>query len=163
MRHRVKTLKLGRKTQHRHQMLANMVCSLIKAGRIETTVEKAKAARSLADKMVTLAKKGSLHHRRLAITALQQVDCVHKLFTEIGPRSAQRNGGYTRIIKLGTRIGDAANTALLEWVDLSVPATEESGDKKAESESKPAKKPAAKKKSAGATKAKKSEEKPEAA
>jgi large subunit ribosomal protein L17 len=120
MRHRNKDLKLGRKSQHRHLMFANLVCSLIKSGRVKTTVEKAKAARSLADKMVTLAKKGTLHHRRLAITALRQTDVVQKLFTDVGPRSAQRNGGYTRIIKIGQRIGDGASTAFLEWVDQGV-------------------------------------------
>ncbi len=124
MRHRNKTLKLGRKTQHRHLMLANLVCSLIVRGRVQTTVQKAKAARSLADKMVTLAKKGTLHHRRLAISELRQTDVVKKLFTEVGPRSAQRNGGYTRIIKLGQRIGDAASAAYLEWVDQA-PASDQ--------------------------------------
>jgi large subunit ribosomal protein L17 len=122
MRHRNKTLKLGRKTQHRHSMLANLVCSLIEKGRVRTTVEKAKAARSLADKMVTLAKKGTLHHRRLAISRLGQKDVVHKLFSDVGPLSAQRNGGYTRIIRLGQRIGDGASTAYLEWVDQAAAA-----------------------------------------
>lgn len=117
MRHRNKTLKLGRKTQHRHLMLANMVCSLIENGRVRTTLQKARAVRSLAEKMVTLARKGTVHHRRLAISRLQQKAAVQKLFTEIGPRCAQRNGGYTRIIKLGQRVGDAASTAYLEWVD----------------------------------------------
>ncbi len=124
MRHRNKTLKLGRKTQHRHRMLANMVCSLIVKGRIQTTIEKAKAASALADKMVTLAKKGTLHHRRQAIAKLQQRHAVHKLFTEIAPKCVQRNGGYTRTIKLGQRIGDAASMAYLEWVDqVSTTAT----------------------------------------
>jgi large subunit ribosomal protein L17 len=134
MRHRHKTLKLGRKTQHRHLMLANLVCSLIQKGRVKTTVEKAKAARSIADKVLTLAKKGTVHHRRLAIAALHQKDVVTKLFSEVAPRSAQRNGGYTRIIKIGNRIGDAANTAYLEWTDLA-PAPEAAApkeDKKAE-------------------------------
>jgi large subunit ribosomal protein L17 len=75
MRHRVKTLKLGRKTQHRHLMLANLVCSLIERGRVQTTVEKAKAARSLADKMVTLGKKGTIHHRRLHFGTSSGEDC----------------------------------------------------------------------------------------
>ena len=127
MRHRCKTLKLGRKTQHRHLMLANLVCSLIQHGRVRTTLQKAKAARSFAEKMVTLAKKGTLHHRRLAIARLHQKDVVGRLFTDIAPRCAQRNGGYTRIIKLGQRIGDAASTAYLEWMD-HVPKTDESID-----------------------------------
>jgi large subunit ribosomal protein L17 len=136
MRHRNKTLKLGRKSQHRHLMLANLVCSLIQSGRVQTTVEKAKAARSLADKMVTLAKKGTLHHRRLAISRLRQEEVVQKLFTDVGPRSAQRNGGYTRIIRLGQRIGDAASCAYLEWVDQEIPAedTTPKEGKKAKSE-----------------------------
>ncbi len=120
MRHRNKTLKLGRKTQHRHLMLANLVCSLIQHGRVRTTLQKAKAARSIADKMVTLAKKGTLHHRRQAISSLRQKDIVKKLFTDVAPRSLQRNGGYTRVVRLGTRIGDAASMVYLEWVDQAV-------------------------------------------
>ena len=82
MRHRRNTLKLGRKTEHRQAMLANLVCSLIKHNRVTTTVPRAKAARSIADKMVTLGKKGTLHHRRQAISALKQKDVVSKLFTQ---------------------------------------------------------------------------------
>ncbi len=135
MRHRCKTLKLGRKTQHRHLMLANLVCSLIQHGRVRTTVEKAKAARSFAEKMVTLAKKGTVHHRRLAVSRLHQRDVVGKLFTDIAPRCIQRNGGYTRIIKLGQRIGDAASTAYLEWVDY-VPKTDSSAGENSAKKSK---------------------------
>jgi len=129
MRHRNKTLKLGRKTQHRHLMLANLVCSLIQKGRVKTTVEKAKAARSIADKVLTLAKKGTIHHRRLAIAALRQKDVVSKLFSEVAPRSAQRNGGYTRIIRLADRAGDGASIAYLEWVDQAPAAPEASAPK----------------------------------
>lgn len=121
MRHRNKTLKLGRKSQHRHLMLANLVCSLIERGRVQTTLQKAKAARSLAEKMVTLAKGGTLHNRRTAISRLRQEIAVKKLFTEIGPRSASRQGGYTRIVKIGQRIGDAGHIAFLEWVDQAAP------------------------------------------
>jgi len=137
MRHRNKTLKLGRKTQHRRQMLANLVCSLIKHGRVRTTLRKARAAASLADRMVTLGKRGALHHRRLAVARLHQEDMVRKLFSEIAPRCASRNGGYTRVIHLGARIGDAAETAFLEWVDgaAALEAAESAGDKK---EKKPA-------------------------
>ena len=124
MRHRKKTLKLGRKTQHRHLMLANLVCSLIERRRVRTTLAKARAARSLADKMVTLAKKGTLHHRRHAVAVLHQEKIVRKLFTEAASRSAQRNGGYTRIIKLSSRIGDAASMAYLEWTDQAPVAAE---------------------------------------
>ncbi|MDD2707259.1 MAG: 50S ribosomal protein L17 [Verrucomicrobiae bacterium] len=120
MRHRNKTLKLGRKSQHRFSMLSNMVCSLIKHGRVKTTLQKAKAVSALADKMVTLAKKGTLHHRRQAIQELCQEDVVRKLFAEVGPRSSSRSGGYTRVIKAGRRIGDAGKIAYLEWVDAPV-------------------------------------------
>ena len=134
MRHRNKTLKLGRKTQHRHLMLANLVCSLIERGRVLTTVQKAKAARSLADKMITFAKKGTLHHRRLAISRLRQEKIVRKLFSDVAPRSSQRNGGYTRIIRLGNRVGDAGSTAYLEWVDQAISEeTTHASSKKVES------------------------------
>lgn len=136
MRHRNKTLKLGRKSQHRHLMLANLVCSLIERGRVRTTVEKAKAARSLADKMVTLAKGGTLHNRRVAVSRLRQEKVVRKLFAEVGPRCAQRNGGYTRIIRLGQRIGDAANAAFLEFVDQAPVAEVTTADGKKKDEPK---------------------------
>lgn len=124
MRHRNKTLKLGRKTQHRHLMLANLVCSLILKGQVRTTLQKARAASAIADKMVTLGKAGGLHQRRLAISRLHQQGAVQKLFGDIAPRAAQRHGGYTRIIKLASRrIGDCASMALLEWTD-SAPAAE---------------------------------------
>ncbi len=116
MRHRKHTAKLGRKGSHRNVMLANLVCSLIKSRRITTTLAKAKAARPMAEKMVTLGKKGSIHHRRLAAARLHQEDAVRILFNEIAPEHKGRQGGYTRIIKLGTRRGDAAMTAILEWV-----------------------------------------------
>ena len=98
-------------------MLANMAVSLIQSGRIKTTLAKAKALRPFAEKLVTLGKKGSVHHRRLAFAAIRQRDAVSKLFDEIAKKSASRNGGYTRIIKLGFRIGDAAPEAFIEWVD----------------------------------------------
>lgn len=125
MRHRKRTAKLGRKSDHRNAMLANMVCSLIKEKRVQTTLAKAKAVRSVAEKMVTLAKKGSLHHRRLAAARLHQEDAVKILFNEIGPTQKTRPGGYTRIVRLMSpggalgRQGDAAQMAILEWVDLT--------------------------------------------
>jgi len=119
MRHRKKTVKLGRTAEHRKALLANQVCSLIEHERIRTTVAKAKAVRPLAEKMVTLGKKNSLHARRTALAVLRQKNSVKKLFEDIAPRSANRNGGYTRIIKLGQRKSDAAPIALLEWVDGS--------------------------------------------
>jgi large subunit ribosomal protein L17 len=100
-------------------MLANLVCSLIKHKRVTTTLAKAKAARSVAEKMVTLGKRGTLHDRRLAAARLHQEDAVKILFSEIAPGQKERHGGYTRIVKLGQRQGDAGQRAILEWVDLS--------------------------------------------
>lgn len=117
MRHRKNTLKLGRSAAHRKSLLANQVCSLIEHNRIKTTLAKAKAVRPLAEKMVTLGKKASLHARRVALAVLRQRDAVKKLFEEIAPRAASRKGGYTRIIKLGFRKSDAAAIAFIEWVD----------------------------------------------
>ncbi|HEY1770105.1 MAG TPA: 50S ribosomal protein L17 [Chthoniobacterales bacterium] len=117
MRHQKKTVKLGRTAEHRKALLANQVCSLIEHHRIKTTLAKAKAVRPLAEKMVTLGKKGSLHARRTALSVLRQKEAVKKLFDDIAPRSSARNGGYTRIIKLGQRKSDSAAVAFLEWVD----------------------------------------------
>src|SRR4029077_9815828 len=98
MRHLNRTAKLGRTGEHRNAMLANMVCSLIKHKRITTTLAKAKAARSGAEKMVTLGKHGSIHDRRLAAARLHQEDVVRILFDEIAPAQKERHGGYTRIV-----------------------------------------------------------------
>ena len=117
MRHRKHTFKVGRTTAHRHAMLANAVCSLIDHGRITTTLVKAKEIRRLADRMVTYAKDGSLHKRRLAIAELHSVELVHKLFADVAPQFKERNGGYTRIMKLGPRRGDAAEMCILEFVE----------------------------------------------
>ena len=152
MRHQKKTLKLGLTAAHRKAMLANQVCSLIEHQRIKTTLAKAKAVRPLAEKMVTLGKKGSLHARRTALAVLRQKDAVRKLFEDIAPRSATRNGGYTRIVKLGARKSDSAPVAFIEWVDspqvIDEPVAEEKGKKSkvakaptTETEKKPARKP----------------------
>ena len=117
MRHRKHTFKVGRTTAHRHAMLANAVCSLIDHGRITTTLVKAKEIRRLADRMVTYAKEGSLHKRRLAIAELHSVELVHKLFADVAPQFKERNGGYTRIMKLGPRRGDGAEMCILEFVE----------------------------------------------
>jgi large subunit ribosomal protein L17 len=134
MRHQKKTVKLGRTAEHRKALLANQVCSLIEHQRIKTTLAKAKAVRPLAEKMVTLGKQGSLHARRTALAVLRQKNAVKKLFDDIAPRSADRNGGYTRIIRLGVRKSDAAPVAFLEWVDAPVvidePVAEEKGRKR---------------------------------
>jgi len=123
MRHSKKTLKLGRKAEHRNLLLANQICSLIEHNRIKTTLAKAKAVRPYAERMVTLGKRNDLHARRLAFAFLGQKEAVRKLFADIAPRTASRQGGYVRIIKLGPRQSDAAPMAFVEWVDQ--PVTEE--------------------------------------
>lgn len=128
MRHRKKTVKLGRSQAHRDSLLANQVCSLIEHARIKTTLAKAKATKPLAEKMLTLGKKGDLHARRIAIAYLKHKDIVKKLFTEIAPASADRQGGYTRIVKLGARQSDSAPMAYLEWVDFARPPKSEDGE-----------------------------------
>jgi large subunit ribosomal protein L17 len=125
MRHQKKTVKLGLTAAHRKSLLANQVCSLIEHQRIKTTLAKAKAVRPLAEKMVTLGKNGSLHARRTALAVLKQKDAVKKLFDDIAPRSSDRKGGYTRIIKLGQRKSDSAAVAFLEWVDAPKVVEEE--------------------------------------
>jgi large subunit ribosomal protein L17 len=118
-------------------MLANLVCSLIKHKRVTTSLAKAKAARSVAEKMVTLGKSGTLHDRRLASARLHQEDVVQILFSEIAPAQKDRRGGYTRIVKLSQRQGDASQSAILEWVDLStapVPVTESKPSEPAKTE-----------------------------
>ncbi|MEI6560781.1 MAG: 50S ribosomal protein L17 [Verrucomicrobiota bacterium] len=124
MRHQKNTVKLGRTASHRDALLANQVCSLIEHTRITTTLAKAKAVRPLAEKLVTIAKKGTLHARRIALAYLHHnEDAVSKLFAEVAPRSSARNGGYTRIIKMGPRQSDSAPMAFIEWVDQT-PVTE---------------------------------------
>jgi len=122
MRHLKRTAKLGRTGQHRNRMLASLVCSLIKHRRIKTTLAKAKAARSVAEKMITLGKGGTLHDRRLASARLHQdEEAIKILFNDIAPTQKERRGGYTRIVRLGQRQGDAAQTVILEFVDVPVP------------------------------------------
>jgi large subunit ribosomal protein L17 len=116
MRHRKAGRKLGRTAAHRKAMLRNMVTSLFEHERIVTTVPKAKEARRVADKMITLAKRGDLHARRQAHSYIQSKDVVAKLFDEIQGQFTDRQGGYTRIIRTGVRQGDAAPMAILELV-----------------------------------------------
>jgi large subunit ribosomal protein L17 len=117
MRHRVRNKKLGRSTAHRQAMLAALVCGLIDSKRIKTTLAKAKLARGLAERMVTLGKKGTLAARRRAISKLRAEGSVATLFNEIGAGMfADREGGYTRILKLGCRRSDGSEMAILEWV-----------------------------------------------
>ena len=108
--------KLGRETAHRNLMLRNLVTSLLREGRIETTVTRAKETRRMAEKMITLAKRGDLHARRQVLAYVLDEAVVNDLFTNIAPKYAERNGGYTRIIKIGPRRGDAAELAFIELV-----------------------------------------------
>ena len=116
MRHRVGGYKLGRETSHRKALLRNLATSVIENERIITTVIKAKAVRPLVEKMITLAKQDTLHARRQAAAVLMTPESVQKLFDKIGTRFTQRNGGYTRIVKIGPRKGDGAEQAMLELV-----------------------------------------------
>ncbi|WP_313454738.1 50S ribosomal protein L17 [Brevundimonas sp.] len=122
MRHGAAHRKLGRTTSHRTAMFANMAASLIKHEQITTTLPKAKELRPFVEKLVTLAKKGDLHARRQAISQVRDVPQVGKLFETLGPRYAERNGGYIRIMKAGFRHGDNAPMAVIEFVDRDVEA-----------------------------------------
>ena len=163
MRHRKLTVKLGRTSAQREALFANMVSNLILAKRITTTLAKGRATKRLADRMVTVGKKGTLAARRQALSALKQDKAVAELFDAVAPAMKDRQGGYTRMVKLGKRMSDSSEMCILEWVDF-VPKAKKAKkeaaeapkegkaakeDKKAD---KPAKKPAAKK-------AKKDEEK----
>jgi len=117
MRHKRTGKKLGRDSAHRRALYANLVCALIEHGRIKTTEAKAKAVKPFAEQMITLARRGDLAARRLAIAKLRSVDAVHLLFSEVAPRFADRPGGYSRIVKIGPRSGDAAEMVYLELVD----------------------------------------------
>jgi large subunit ribosomal protein L17 len=118
MRHRRAGKKLGRDSAHRKALYSNLAGALIEHGRIKTTVAKAKAVKPLAEQMITLGKRGDLHARRLALAELRSQDVVHQLFADVAPRFAERPGGYTRIVKLGPRQGDAAEMVYLELVDF---------------------------------------------
>jgi len=117
MRHRKSGRKLGRDTAHRKAMLRNLVTSLIEHGRVQTTDAKAKEARRVAEKLITLARQGTLHARRQALAYVRGRDAVARLFEVVAPRYQDRPGGYTRIVKLGYRRGDNAPVSLLELVD----------------------------------------------
>jgi large subunit ribosomal protein L17 len=117
MRHHRAGRKLGRDAAHRKALYANLTASLIEHGRIKTTVAKAKEVRPVAEEMITLGRRGDVPARRQALRFLRSQDVVHKLFSDVGPRFADRPGGYSRIVKLGPRQGDAAEMAYLELVD----------------------------------------------
>ena len=162
MRHRKNTVKLGRTSSQREALFSSLVSNLILAKRITTTLPKARAVKRMADKMVTVGKKGTLAARRQALSFLKLDAAVAELFAAVAPAMKDRAGGYTRVIKLGKRQSDSSEMCILEWVDFvpkakkakaekteEAPKDEKKAEKKAE---KPAKKPAAKK-------AKKDEEK----
>jgi large subunit ribosomal protein L17 len=121
MRHRRAGRKLGRDASHRKALYANLTASLIEHGRIKTTVAKAKEVRPVAEEMITLGRRGDIASRRRALAFLRSQDVVHKLFSDVGPRFADRAGGYARIVKIGQRQGDAAEMAYLELVDYVPP------------------------------------------
>ena len=177
MRHLKRTAKLGRTSEHRNAMLANLVCSLIKHRRVTTTLAKAKAARPVAEKMVTFGKRNTIQARRIVAARLhtrgstvqltkderrkwrEQEDVVRILFGEIAPAFKERNGGYTRIIRMGQRQGDAAQRAILEWVDYvpvaPTPAEAAPAEETKPAETKPAETKQAEKKAAEAKAGKK--------
>jgi large subunit ribosomal protein L17 len=119
VRHAKAGRKLGRDSAHRKALYANLACSLIEHGRIKTTEAKAKAVKPFAEQMITLGRRGDLHARRQALAELRSQEIVHKLFSDVGPRMADRPGGYSRIVKLGHRYGDAAEMVYLELVDYA--------------------------------------------
>ena len=122
MRHHRSGKKLGRDSAHRRALYANLAASLIEHGRIKTTEAKAKAVKPIAEKMITLGRRGDLSARRQALAYLRSNDVVHLLFAEVAPRFSDRPGGYSRIVKIGPRPGDAAEMVYLELVDYEPPA-----------------------------------------
>ncbi|MDM8552820.1 50S ribosomal protein L17 [Desulfobacterales bacterium HSG2] len=130
MRHRKAGLKLGRTSSHRKAMFRNMVTSLFKYDRIQTTTAKAKELRNWADRLVTLAKRGDLHARRQALAIVREKGVVHKLFEEASERFGSVSGGYTRIVKVGRRAGDAAQLSLIELMGAEKSKREKKKKKK---------------------------------
>lgn len=123
MRHARTGKKLGRDASHRRALYANLACSLIEHGRIRTTEAKAKAVKPYAEKMITLGRRGDVHARRQVLSELRSQEVVHQLFADVAPRMADRPGGYTRIVKIGPRQGDAADMVYLELVDFDPSGT----------------------------------------
>lgn len=124
MRHRVSGRKFGLEKDHRDAMMNNLVISLVEHGRVNTTLARAKEVRSLAERMITHAKKDTVHYRRLVYRVLKNRDLVKKVFEEIAPKMANREGGYTRVLKNGYRKGDCAPMAIIEFVDNEVTTNE---------------------------------------
>ena len=158
MRHRKNTVKLGRTSSQREALFASLVSNLILAKRVKTTLPKARAAKRMADKLVTVGKQGTLAARRLALSRLKQEKAVAELFAAVAPAMKDRAGGYTRIVKLGQRISDSSEMCILEWVDF-VPKAKAAKAEKAEAAPKAEKKADKSVKKPAAKKAKKDEEK----
>lgn len=135
MRHLKKVKKFNRDQEHRKAMFSNMVVSLFRHGRIKTTTEKAKELRRLSERVITRAKENTLHNKRLILGRLKDRNIVAKLFDEIAPRYKGINGGYTRIIRLGTRVGDSARLSLIELVDFEKKPKQKKKQKKKEATS----------------------------
>ena len=146
MRHRKKVVRLNRTASHRKATMANMAMALFKSKHITTTEVKAKAARRYAERLITLGKKDTTHARRMAMKKLSNKECVHLLFEEIAPAYADRNGGYTRVIKLGQRHGDSASMAILELVGFEAAKKKQKDKDKETRETKPASRSKAKEK-----------------
>lgn len=160
MRHGKRNNALGRTASHRKAMLSNMACSLIEHKRITTTLAKAKELRKFVEPLITKSKTDSTHSRRVVFSNLHSKDAVTEMFREVAPKVANRAGGYTRIIKLGTRLGDAAEMAMIELVDFNELMLEEAKTKT--KRSRRSKKPAAAKAAPAEAKAEATEEAPEA-
>ena len=124
MRHNRAGKKLGRDSAHRKALYANLAAALIEHGRIKTTEAKAKSVKPVVEQMITLGRRGDVHARRQALAYLRSQDVVHKLFSEVGPRFADRPGGYSRIVRIGPRPGDSAEMVYLELVDFLPEAAE---------------------------------------
>jgi large subunit ribosomal protein L17 len=124
VRHRRSGRKLGRDASHRKALYANLTGALIEHGRIKTTAAKAKEVKPIAEQMITLGRRGGVHARRQALAYLRSQDVVHKLFSDVGPRFADRPGGYSRIVRIGPRLGDSAEMVYLELVDFLPEAAE---------------------------------------
>jgi large subunit ribosomal protein L17 len=159
MRHRVKGRKLKRTASHRTATLRSLATSVLKHKRIKTTLAKAKEARTFVEKLITKAKRNDLHSKRLIASEIKDKEVIKELFSEIVPKIGERPGGYTRVIKLGNRVGDAAQMAILELVDYNEVANKKAEERKEKREQKAQKKAAEKQKAAEETAAQTAEEK----
>lgn len=159
MRHRVKGRKLKRTASHRTATLRSLATSVLKHKRIKTTLAKAKEARTFVEKLITKAKRNDLHSKRLIMSEIKDKEVVKELFAEIVPKIGDRPGGYTRVIKLGNRVGDAAQMAILELVDYNEVANKKAEERKEKREQKAQEKAAEQQKAAEEAAAQSTEEK----